>query len=342
MTTPGRTAPSIWWFALGYFLCYVPYGALTKALTAGALPGQPPVTGLSILPLSVATSAVAMVAFLTLAGWWRDAAQWRLGPWSLPRPTRWTFLAGLATAAIVVTTTLAYTFDGVSIVFVMLLMRGGVLVIAPVVDALTGRRVRWTSWTALALSLAALAVTVSDTSDYRMTALCAADVALYLLAYLVRLRLMTRLAKSDDPAVTRRYFVEEQMVATPALLLALALLAAFAPGPLGAQLSAGFTPDWPASTLALVALIGAFSQGTGLFGGLVLLDPRENTFCVPVNRASSILAGLAASGLLAAWLSMRPPGLEEGLGAALVLAAIAVLSAPALAARWRRAPAPAS
>jgi len=35
----------------------------------------------------------------------------------------------VCTAGIIGTTTLAYTFEGVSIVFVMLLMRGGVLLI---------------------------------------------------------------------------------------------------------------------------------------------------------------------------------------------------------------------
>ena len=30
-----RTAPSIWWWAFGYFACYVPYAALTKILSKG-------------------------------------------------------------------------------------------------------------------------------------------------------------------------------------------------------------------------------------------------------------------------------------------------------------------
>ena len=41
-------------------------------------------------------------------------------------------------------------------------------------------------------------------------------------------------------------------------------------------------------------LIGVFSYGTGLFGSLIFLDKRENTFTVPANRASSILAGVIA------------------------------------------------
>ena len=57
---------------------------------------------------------------------------------------------------IIVTTTLAYTFEGVSIVFMMLLMRGGVLGIAPVVDASPAGACAGGLVIALVLSLAAL------------------------------------------------------------------------------------------------------------------------------------------------------------------------------------------
>ena len=75
-------------------------------------------------------------------------------------------------------------------------------------------------------------------------------------------------------------------------------------------------------------MIGILSQGTGIFGGLILLDRRENTFCVPVNRASSILAGVLASLSLALFFGHRPPGPMELLGATLVIAAILTLSLP--------------
>jgi hypothetical protein len=50
---------------------------------------------------------------------------------------------------------------------------------------------------------------------YALSLAALLDLALYLLAYFFRLRAMSRLAKSEDPAVSIRYFVEEQMVATP-------------------------------------------------------------------------------------------------------------------------------
>jgi general stress protein CsbA len=333
-----------WWFAFGYFACYAPYAALTRAVTKGLLPGQTgPVSGFEILPLSVATSLVGMLIFLRAKGWFAHATQASFLGRTWPVPTRWTALSGVCTAAIVLTTTLAYTFTGVSIVFIMLLMRGGVLVLAPITDAIARRKVAWTSWVALLLSLAALIVAERG-GDYRMTAVTVVDVVLYLLGYFVRLRFMSRLAKSDDERATLRYFVEEQLMGTPLLLLLLAGLAVLGhPGSTSewgrftGGLRAGFTTffDRDLAVVATVAVIGLLSQGTGIFGALILLDRRENTFCVPVNRASSILAGVVGSAGLALTLGDKWPSGWELVGAALVVTAIAVLAMPTLLARPR-------
>ena len=108
----------------------------------------------------------------------------------------------------------------------MLMMRGGVLVLAPIVDAVSRRRVQWPSWVALGLSLGAVAR--GHGAGRGLAAVrwrrCSIS-AVYLLAYFFRLRAMSRLAKSEDPDVSIRYFVEEQMVATPAIVFTLAVLA---------------------------------------------------------------------------------------------------------------------
>lgn len=334
------SAASIWFFAFGYFACYAPYSATAKALSLGLVPGQAaPLPGFELLPVSVAASVVGMLLTITVLGWWPHARQLRLGPISLPRPGPWTLLSGLCTAAIVATTTLAYTIDGVSIVFMMLLMRGGVLVIAPIIDALTGRKVRWFSLLALALSLSALVVAFAERSSYAMTVVAGVDVLVYLASYFVRLRFMSRLAKSEDADATKRYFVEEQIVATPAVLLFLAAIAASGvDSSFAEQVRAGFTTffDRPGTVIFAAVLVGLFSQGTGLFGGLILLDRRENTFCVPVNRASSILAGLVASFALYVGLGRAPPSTGQLIGAGLIIAAILSLSLPPLLAKARR------
>jgi len=338
-----KSAVSIWWFAFGYFACYVPYAALTKALSDGLLPGMDEdlsyvlvsghdgeITGLMLLPISCLASLVGMFTFITAKRWWGFAGRRTFLGKSLPCPRRLTFLSGLATSGIIATTTLAYAFSGVSIVFMMLLMRGGVLVLAPIVDAGTGRKVHRASWIALVLSLGALFVAFfgGGKSGTAMTIVAVVDVCIYLLAYFIRLRLMSRLAKSQDPDATKRYFVEEQMTATPAIVALLAIFALVGVGGAADQVRIGFTELWDKSELVWIILLGLLSQGTGIFGALILLDKRENSFCVPVNRASSILAGLAASSLLALLLDRPSPGATELVGAALVIAAVVILSLP--------------
>ena len=325
----GLQSVSIWWFAFGYFACYAPYSALTKALSRGMLPGVPRVAGTSILPLSVSASLVGMVVFLSAMGWWRYATQWKLAGRSLPRPAGLILVSGLCTSGIVMTTTLSYTFTGVSIVLVMLLMRGGVLILAPLVDFVSRRKVAWYSWVALSLSLCALLVALGSDGDWRITGACAFNVSIYLACYFVRLRLMSRLAKSSDSKATARYFVEEQMVATPVSLIALAVLASWGGNEMAADLRVGFL-EVGGAALAVVMVIGLLSQGTGVFGGLILLDPRENAYCVPVNRASSILAGVVASFLLTLLPGGHLPRTSELVGAGIIIVAMGFLSVPTL------------
>jgi hypothetical protein len=310
---------SIWAFAFGYFAAYAPYAALTKHLSSQGS------AGLSLLPVSTIASVGTMLVYIFATGYHRHARRVRVLGVNLPVPGLWTALSGISSAAIVMTTTLAYTFEGVSIVFMMLLLRGGVLVIAPIVDAITGRSVRWQSWVGLVLSLGALIVAFLARASFQLTVLAAIDVGVYLLAYLIRLRFMSRLAKSQDSNVTWRYFVEEQLVTTPAAVLFLAVFALF-PGSAATEIRAGFAMLGGHPNLLSTVIIGVLSAGTGVFGGLVLLDPRETTFTVPVNRASSILAGVVASSSLALLSGSRPPGLPELIGAGLLVAAIVVLA----------------
>lgn len=332
---------SIWGFAFGYFLCYAPYSALTKALSDGAIEGMTrKISGFELLPITGLASLAGMLLFLGISGWWRYASRVQLFGLSIPAPTRWTFLSGLCSSTIIATTTLAYTFTGASIVFMMLLMRGGVLVIAPVVDALSGRRVQWFSWAALGLSLGAGVVAfLEKTDDIRITVIAGIDVAAYLGAYFIRLRFMSRLAKSAVPGANIRFFVEEHLVATPMMLLGLGVCALLGEASdttsLLGQVAAGFTTFFDEPVVWQGIVIGLFSEGTGVFGGLILLDKRENTFSVPVNRSSSILAGVVASYALTLWLGHPPPSLFQLAGAGLIIGAILFLTVPQALARAR-------
>jgi hypothetical protein len=293
----------IWAFALGYLIFYVAYAGLIKAVTSGLLGAEAKVSGRALLPAVLLSTIITLLLIITALGWWKYA----------PRPDRTLLISGFGTAMIIATTTIAYSFDGVSIVLALLLLRAGVLILAPIVDLACGRAVRWFCWSALGLSLLAVGIALAQVHEYRLSVVAIVNIALYIFGYSLRLPAMTRAAKVHDVARTRRYFVGELLVACAGLAItALALLAA------------GGTLRTPALPHAVG--IGALYACLYLFGTLIYLDRRENTFCIPLNRCSSMLAGLIASWGLSRALGMAPVSGAQILAAGLVIAALALLS----------------
>jgi hypothetical protein len=336
-STPNATrlsrGMSIEVLALLYLASYVPYATLTRWLAS--IPYAPlgrALTGLEVLPAVTILSGVLTYLFVWQSGWWREAHRGRLLGVRFPRPTPWTALSGIGAALLLFTVPLSFTFRDVSIPFMQLLMRGDVLVVAPLVDLLLGRRVRWYSWVALALVAAGLTLTIHARGGLHLPPLAMATIALYTLGYLVRLLAMTRVAKSGDARATKAYFVEEQLVAIPLALASLAVLAVLRWGPQGGQLGFGFVAVWTSGRLPYLLVLAALLFVISIFAILILLDRRENTFCVPFERSASVLAGLAATYLLAGLRLSAPPSHAELAGAMLLILAIILLSlAPRLA-----------
>jgi hypothetical protein len=270
----------IWLWALGYFVFYTPYAALVKLM---AMEGRW-TTGVPLLPLSLLATVATLLTIVTILGWWRYAM----------KPTLPLLISGAGTALIIASTTLAYTFAGVSVLLALLLMRGGVLMIAPIVDAALRRNVRWFSWAALLVSLTA-----------------------YLTGYSMRLPCMTYVGKVDDREVTRRYFVTEILVAASLLVTVPAILA------LGgvSALRDGYS-ELSVNTLT----IGFFYACLYTFCTLIYLDRRENTFTIPLFCGSSLLAGISASFLLSRLAGFAGPATADLIAAALMTVALMCLS----------------
>jgi len=320
---------SIWGFALGYFACYIPYSLLTKIMSKGLLPtlDGTGLAGFSILPVTAIATLITMIIVISVLGWWKYAKHSTVFGISVPHPTKWTLWSGIFTSLIIGTTTLAYTFEGVSIVLAMLLMRGGVLIIAPIVDTITKRHVRWFSWVGLVGALSALLIPIFDAKGFHIPLLLGIVITVYLLSYFMRFQFMSRNAKSDKKDVNLRYFVEEQMVSTPVLVIFLGLFALLK-GDIGESVRMGWTMHWDQPYLWALLLIGALSQGTGFFGTLVFLDKNENTYCIPVNRSSSILAGVIAAFLLSLFPNQGLPRTSQLIGAAIIIISILFLTIP--------------
>jgi protein-tyrosine-phosphatase len=325
LTDKRRYGLQIWALGLGFYLFYTPYSGLTKALSNGLLTGTQ-VKGTVLLPISAIATVIGMLGFITVMGWWKYAGRREFFGVQVPFPRRLTFLSGVCMATIMGTTTLAFTFGGLSIVLVLVLLRGGTLIIAPIVDHIVGRRVRWFSWTAMFVSLAAVLMALSDASNYTLTIAAVIDVAAYLAAYFFKLQFMSRLAKSDERAATLRYFVEEQMVASPLLMIVLVVVALIGAGDVMQGFRAGLTTFVMTPGAFFAALVGFFYAALCICTTLIFLDRRENTFCMPMHCGSSMLSGFTATAILAYFFNQSAPTAAQSVSAGLIAIALGFLS----------------
>ena len=316
----------IWALALGYFLSYIPYSGLTKAATSGLLTGGHRIPASELLPSAALSTAIAVLLFITIMGWWGHGRKHKVFGFNVFCPRLQTFISGIGFAAIIVTTTLAYSFSGVSIILALVLMRTGVLTMSPIIDQIFHRRVRWFSWAGLTLSLIAVAISLNDTNGYQLSAAVLINLAIYLSGHALRIPSMTKIAKTGDRIAAYGYFVEEQAVAMPVLVLAPVVLALIGRGDVANHLRFGFAHLFSPSSALYGWAIGFFYAALGIFLSFLYLDRRENTFCMPLFACSSLLSGIVASYLLMSWMHGPAPSGIQISSAFLLIAALLVLS----------------
>jgi protein-tyrosine-phosphatase len=327
-----------WWvmggmlgLAFGYFLWYTPYTGLTKALSSGLLPGMDKqVGGLVLLPSAAIGTLIGTSLFLAATGWWRYIGTRQVFGRMTRFPSRTMLVTGFFMSLVIATTTLNYTFAGVSILFMLLMMRGGILVLSPIVDTIRGRSVRIYSWLALGFSLLAVITALSDVTSYTLTFGAVASLFFYYAGYIGRFRIMSKIAKTGDEQIDRRYFAEEAISAAVWQVVLCAVLAVVGLGQISGALREGFT-SFLFSPGALAGLgVGLLYSALYVYGTLIYLDPREYTWCVPANRCASLLSGLVASFALTWMTGIALPGKGQFIATGFILCAIAALSYPAI------------
>jgi protein-tyrosine-phosphatase len=137
---------------------------------------------------------------------------------------------------------------------------------------------------------------------------------------------MSRLAKTDDRTATLRYFVEEQMVASPLLVLTLIALAFIGAGDVLLGFRTGLTTFLTSPAAIYALLVGFFYAALCICTTLIFLDRRENTFCMPMHCGSSMLSGFTATAILAYWFSQNSPTMAQTVSAGFIAVALGFLS----------------
>lgn len=334
MSRTGYASMGMLGLGIGYFLWYTPYSALAKAMSGGLLPMTPtPIGGLILLPAAALGTLCAMPVTLTVLKWWGHARRRTVAGVSIPFPGPETARSAFCMALIVGTTTLNFTFPGVSILLVLVLMRIMTLLIAPAVDVVRRRRIHFYSKIAVVLSLVSAVIALSDVSNYRLTTLAVASLALYGFGYLGRFLVMSRHAKRGELAADRRYFVEEHMTTPVFLVLLLGAGALVGAGGGMQALRTGFTSFLLTPQAIPAFAIGVLYEGLFIFTTLIFLDRREYSFGMPVHVCSSLLAGVAASFVLLGLYGAPAPSPAQLTAAGTVVVAAFALSYPAIRGR---------
>lgn len=277
--------------SLLYIICYAVYAYTTKRAGAGGSPFM-------IAAICCGVGLVGWLAVLLL----------QRRRWAPMQVTRASLAAGLCSVLILVSSTASYAIVAVSLVLPLLLNKGGVLAMAPILDWRRGVEVTRRAWLVLLLAVGGMACgVVPGLLTARTPTLLALGLsAVYLLGYVGKLSVIGGQKGNSD-------FLRAEMSITTVAALPVALLLGvlFTPAPVTA-LSAGLGNGW-------VYVAGLASQGCGYFGGMLLMRRASHSLCVPLNRAASVIAGLLASCALG-----RMPSRFEVFGAVVMALALAI------------------
>lgn len=344
----------------GYFASYVLTGMAVKIFTGGIR--QPRMSEIAYLVNSTVGGSLLCLAVVFVLGWirLRSNRRVRVGPWSIPSETGYIALSGVCTAVVIPTTTLMYLLP-ISVMVAMIIMRGSIIVISRVVDAIQIRQgllrkrvVAEENWAAVFALLAvgthlALGPVVALLDrwgvpasrwtgtlaleggfDFMRSRTAVAILGSYVVAYAIRIYVMNYFKNTRAPGVTqdnRGFFAIEQIAAS----LTMALVVAFLVGPaawLGwngpglLELRRAIREPDPAAILAGVPYgLVAFFS---VF--IFMFHGRTATFAGLVNRLTSLVAGTAST-LLLFWLfRSAPPKPADWMSLVFILVAVGFLA----------------
>ncbi|MBI4509744.1 MAG: hypothetical protein HY698_08900 [Deltaproteobacteria bacterium] len=328
----------------GYFFFYVITGVTVKYFQGKPQDGFPGMNGMEFLLYSTAGGTLLCLFVAVAFGWYRMESsryyQWAGVRW--PQEISYIIPSGICTAVVIPTTTLMYSLLP-SVMVAMVIMRGSVIVISRLVDALQIRqgilkkKVYWEEDVAVLFAIAAVCVNVIGGArggfEFLRSTAALAVLGSYVLAYLIRIYLMNYYKNTRGKGVkqdNKGFFALEQIVSSIFLLTA-CLFLFFAPPSLGGDMAeviqlreAVTSPKepWPGAILAGMAFgaVAFFSVFIFMFKG------RTATFAGLVNRLTSLIAGTTATLISHFTLGDRFPALKDWVALGLILVAVAFLT----------------
>lgn len=329
----------------GYFFFYVITGVVVKYFQGDASLGFPGLNDFEYLAYSTLGANATCLAVVLGKRWYRLRSTDRveiLGR-SISREYFYIIPSGICTAVVIPATTLMYSLP-ISVMVAMVMMRGAVIVISRIVDAIQIRqgilekKVHWEENAAVVFALLAVSVHLFGDSgpvgfDFLDSPLAVGILSSYIVAYFIRIYIMNyyKNTRPKGTASKNEMFFGVEQIAASVTMISAAVFFASAPKILhwnSPQLlkfrEAIFDPhpSWWFAALASTSfgMVAFFSVFIFMFHG------RTATFAGLVNRLTSLIAGTAATLLVFVFFGGKLPTSADWMSLGFILVAVAFLS----------------
>lgn len=322
----------------GYFASYILTGYFVKHFLSRD-PGFPGMSGIQFLLYSTLISSLFCVSLVIIWKWYRLKSSNYTTFLGMRMPKEFLYIvpSGVLTAVIIPTTTLLYTFKGVSVMVAMIIMRASVIVASRIIDSIQIKQgilhkvVYWEENVAVLFAIAAISMKLifSKTGDFDFIHNFAfmAIFLSYIVSYAIRIYIMNYYKNTRPKGAIYDYkgfFAIEQISASATIIITtiIVLTVATTPGSVVSQFQDAFHNPHPKWMLAAFAGI-PFGIGAFFSVFLFMFKGRTATFAGLSNRLTSLIAGTFATMLAARLIpSKSMPKGEDWLALLFVLIAV--------------------
>ncbi len=343
-TTEGSTGQLIQ-LCIGYFLFYVITGISAKFFTPSGATVSLKMEQIAYMVYNTLGGMVTALAIVFVKRWYKLKSNRMISVARLHLPQEVSYIipSGFMTAIIIPTTTLMYTFQGMSVLVAMVIMRASVIVISRLVDSvqmaqgILHKKVYREENFAVLFALLAASVNLLwvQPGDFNFLGNTAAVAILssYIAAYAIRIYIMNYFKNTRAkgiPLDNQGFFGVEQICAFIFVIL-LAFFFFHARDTFGWEVPqvvlfhTSITnphPLWGWAAVSGIAfgIVAFFSVFLFMFKG------RTATFAGLVNRLTSLTAGTVATLISAFLLGAKYPKFNDWLSLVFILIAVAFLS----------------
>lgn len=329
---------------VGYFLAYVVTGFSVKYYMGSAAQGFPGYKDMEFLVYGTAGATLVPTLVSLWLRWYRmETVRW-VSFLGISFPVEYFFIipSGICTAVIIPTTTLMYTLP-ISVMVAMILMRGSVIIISRVVDAIQirqgilAKKVYAEENIAVFFAVCAVGVHMvqvkADSFDFLNNTAAMIILGSYILSYAIRIYIMNYYKNTTGKGAKRdnKAFFAVEQISMWIFLMATSVVIFFSPTLFGWQVpqiemfrNAILVPrdGWPWASFwgTFFGIVAFFSVFIFMFKG------RTATFTGLVNRLTSLVAGTTVTLLFYTLFGGKFPSQQDWLSLAFILVSVGFLT----------------